>query len=365
MFIYQIGDQILRGYASISSNVSFSDTSYMSDSNNRIYFNSRFQKLEPVQINVSGELYIYNNTTPYKQLSDLISVAGKPYVDIIGYMPSEYKFGYNEINFNNSDVDDARWFYTYGQVLSVDRTMGFEEDHNTSMPLNVTIAINPVWIPLNEWVWYAEYELSNIKTVTQIPITLEKSVLPREVVDFNYAPHFRFYKRGLYDGADIELYTNSTNTIWQDWLSDKTMFKHVNQTVSTSPNIITLETTTDNNYPPYIIYKFSGDDSWITPPQITITVESELQPMKFTEFETTFALDLPTGQHLIIPCDSPHFIVNDNNTIIKNNLNGENASIEMLYETPYPAILLGKYNRITIESTQNVDCQVLLYNRAL
>lgn len=365
MLIYQIGNQILRGYANISNNVTYEDTSYISNTNNMLYFKSTLPKIEPVRVTVNGNLYIFNNTTPHKQINNLLSMAGKPYVDVIGYMPKEYKFAYGEINFNNSDTDNARWFHTYGQIVSVNKEINDENDFNVEMPLSLELVINPVWCPLNEWVWFARYELSNIYSVTELTaLTLEKETLPKSVVDFHYSPQFRFYRRGGYDTTALELYTNS-NSMWSNWLDDTTIYEY--HTNSPTGVDMSFEANTLDNYAPYIIYKFSGDAGWDVSgyPVVTITVSSDTRGMRLNTFTTTFNLEIEDGQHFIIPSDIEPFIVDNSDNIIKNTFNGENKSLEITYESSMPAVLYGTTNTVSITFSKPVVCEVLVYSRTI
>jgi len=202
LFIYQIGDVILRGITQYSTPASWRGEAIQNLANSQVFFNNAYMMPEPAGISVSGTIWEYNSEPAYKQLQRLFRIGGRPYTDIIGYEVDEH--------------NNVSWYHTYGFVRSIDRSYDIENNlPNESLEISLELEANPFWTPLNRYNWFAYYgddilqpfDLIENGTIIEYTAVSQEALVgdtnrlshPSNVVPFQSAPEFKFYKRTYSD----------------------------------------------------------------------------------------------------------------------------------------------------------------------
>lgn len=202
MFIYQIGDVILRGITTYSTPASWRGEAIQNLANSQVFFNNAYMMPEPANISVSGSIWEYNTEPAYKQLQRLFRIGGRPYTDIIGYEVDE--------------CNNVSWYHTYGFVRSIDRTYDIDTNiPNESLEVSLELEANPFWTPLNKYNWFAYYgddllqpfDLIESSSIVSYTVPSQEELVgdtnrlshPDNIVPFHSAPEFKFYKRTYSD----------------------------------------------------------------------------------------------------------------------------------------------------------------------
>ena len=250
MFIYQVGDVVVRGFAEHSTPVAWRNEGLQNEFSSTVYYNSLYPLPEIANYSVSGTIAAHRGKTASKQLVDLMRNGGRPYIDIIGYLPNACCAVGVPCDVCCGVPECARWYHTYGRISSVERTYSLDEsvaDPLASLEVSFELEANPYWEPLNKYLFIPVYgdlipnvfdlEESNtpldiskhveVKTVGTTNIVMH----PCQVAPFHYEPEFVFVKRRYQD--KWKLY----NTIyWNDWNDSSFVYGNSLSTGPTSRN---------------------------------------------------------------------------------------------------------------------------------
>lgn len=238
MFIYQIGDTVIRGFASHSSPVSFRGEASQSDYSSLVTFSNNYTLPDITELTISGVISCLNDRGQITPLINLMKIAGKPYIDIIGYLPNTCCCVGLPCSVCGGQQPDngVYWWHTYGMVTKVSRDFTLDPSYDeqlVTIPVTINVKINPMWQPLNPYLWFAYHGKDVIDPFTMEPdypnnlsdevedeanresvlvAGMERYFHPETVVPFHYEPEFVFVKKRL-----LNQYLLYSGNYWNDW----------------------------------------------------------------------------------------------------------------------------------------------------
>lgn len=203
IFLYQIGmDRITvnpTSFAGLQINLprSFKTSVTQGVGSPKVLFNGFTQFPEPMELEVTGTFLCSRCESVADQYGKLLSMSGKPYVDVIGYLPNDCcGVGESCDVCGNCQGDKAvTWMTTTGTITSVDRhytISGDSEYPGNMMEVSFKMTLDTYWYPMNPYVWYPHYDLSTPYDSFRREKILTKSILPTKV---DNRSRFSFFKR--------------------------------------------------------------------------------------------------------------------------------------------------------------------------
>lgn len=306
MFIYQIGNVIIQGFAEHSTPVSWRGSITQPEQSNEIFFSNYYKLPEVSRLSINGTIKCFKDVTPITQLEKLMRIGGIPYIDIIGYTPNTccrpgIPCG---ICGGSSFGTPVNWWQTYGMIRSVNRNYSLDVDHNeqlVALGINLEVDANPLWRPLNRYMWFPYYaddepdtfsliledasnpddETDDDGQFSEIVNGLELYYHPPETALWHFQPQFKFYKKSF-----TNRYLLYNPDYWADFYDDIYAYGNSLSTYGASSS---LSYTIENSW--------SGDIKTLhafgnlpTSGLITITIQHELSP--FNVVESVSEIDL-------------------------------------------------------------------------
>lgn len=295
MFIYQIGNQIVRGFARHSSGVTWRGKATQPEQGTVVTFNNYYSLPETTKLSLSGNLACNRSSAPLVSLNGLMKLGGKPYIDVVGYLPNECCCVGQTCSYCNGESQNGvHWFHTYGQITDISRDWNLDEsshDQFTLIPISIQLEVNPLWQPLNQYLWFPYYPTNELDTFSNLIVddpsnfpTDEETVdnlqvikmmnnvelyyHPEQVVPFHFEPEFMFYKKTFIEAWKYILYDPF---FWEDW--DLSQLKVFGKTWSSG--LVTYTTEPTFNAMAKTMYCF---DTLPTSGTLTITVQNEVTP---------------------------------------------------------------------------------------
>lgn len=160
-------------------------------------FSGTTQFPEPMEISVTGTFLCSGCESVSDQFNRLLSMAGKPNIDVIGYLPNDCCCTGSSCGQcgNCSGDKPVTWLTTTGIIQSVER--GYDlSDANSQYPgsmmeVSFKMILDTYWYPLNPYTWYPQYNIEQYDSFRQDP-ELIKSIMPTKV---EADSSFSFWKR--------------------------------------------------------------------------------------------------------------------------------------------------------------------------
>lgn len=400
MFIYQIGNEVIRGIAEHTTSVKWTGEDKQSSQFPLVSFTNRYSVPETVEVKLKGVLNIHKDVNPITKLNRIIKMGGSPYIDIIGYLPS----GFNGAPYCAVPETDLvnYFFHTYGMITDVDREYNLDTDTDDQfqvLELSMTLKINPYWTPLNRYMWFPYYhddvpdsfELSQLYTDSVADTTWLETyydrtaiegrnsltnkpyyITPTGILDWHYRAPFTFYRNQSYD----------TNLLYSSYYFPE-WCKYSEQGVGyqSSADITSL----------IVSNPFSGDIKYLhifdflnPADMISVEITSEISPFEIRTHTSTFdcsilhnillqpefggggmasSTQIVVGNDEIASC----YVMNGFNQIIRSSITGQILVPEWTYTTRMPCELFGGKNRIVINNEEDriFRYAALMLNRAL
>lgn len=369
IYIYQIGNVTLGVQASDLAGIAMElPRSFRGEAKQGLYspttyFTGGIQLPEPLEAKVSGTIFCRKCMSVADQFNALMSVSGRPYVDVIGYLPNPCCTLSGECETCGDCPPDTRptWLWTTGFVKEVSRTHQYEEvgdlHAEEAMEIEIELILSTYWLPLNPYVWEPHYDGSYVDGFRTIQEDPYRNNFPEDVhqishcgkreVLFNkkrYTDELALYDVDLWDSM-FDIYTGVGHG-WKEW-----------QHYRVSPPIRRWSA------PATSIYAFKG---LTASGELEIAVESEVIPYEITEHISTLDLSeldslLSTNgftgimdTDIVIATDSlyaPGFVVRNGSALKINNI-----PIKPVWTYEYSCVgeLLGVNNRVTISTPSDV-----------
>ncbi len=350
-------------------------------------FSGTTQFPEPMEVSVTGTFLCSGCESVSDQFNRLLSMAGKPNIDIIGYLPNDCcctgescgKCG------NCSGEKPVTWITTTGIIESVDR--GYEiSDANSQYPgsmmeVSFKMILDTYWYPLNPYLWYPQYNIEQYDSFRQDP-ELVKSIMPVKVETDS---SFSFWKRTY-----AKPYALYNPALWDE------MFKFddaVSRTqIISDGSAITYRVRPPRTRwaaPPTSLYCFENFPHTGVLSAPTISVQTEMRPFYAETFlsairdtavfddtldDAVSAIPLGTTDHdklKVIVSDGlhrPSFILYDDEPVLfRNGLFQPERPVlpDWSYQTNNPGELLGLDNIVTINAPSGTVVSYLHVFRGL
>lgn len=286
IFLYQIGmDRITAtptSFAGLQVDLPRTFKTSVSQSGRvpHTIFNGITQFPEPMEISLTGTFMCSGCESVSDQFNRLLSMGGKPYIDVIGYLPNDCcctsescgKCG------NCSGNKPVTWLTTVGVIESVDRGYAIEGDTpypGSMMEVSFKITLDTYWYPMNPYTWYPQYGAEPYDSFHQDQ-TLVKSILPTQVLGNST---FSFWKRNYAD--PFALYNPE---LWSEMYKFDDATGRVRVLSDGSPIIYRVRSPrTRWAAPPVSLYCFENfDNDGVGGVEPQISVQSELRPF-YTE----------------------------------------------------------------------------------
>lgn len=334
------------------------------------YFTGGIQLPEPMEVTISGSILCRSCISVNDQFNALLSVAGRPYVDVIGYLPNDCCTTQGTCGCSGGE-HAVNWLHTTGFIKEVKRQWEKEEAGEVrpeqGMEVEIEAVFSTYWMPLNPYVWepYLDGGIVDGFRALNTPV---KHNFPKEVFQLTldgkrlmvmnkkrYRDEAALYNIDLW--PEMFDYRNGRGRGWKEWESYKV-----------SPSISAWSA------PSSAIYAFKNLPTSGT---LEIIVESEIIPYEIDEHSSTLDLESVdtlladngfTGLEetdIIIATDSlyaPGFIIRDGE-ILK--LNGTPLKPLWTYEYSCVGQLLGVNNQVTIDTPNDVLSAHLHVHRSL
>lgn len=313
------------------------------------------------KVKIKGSIICSPCKTVSDQYNELASMAGRPYVDVIAYLPNECcgigcscdKCG------NCSGKTEPVWMTTVGVLSGLSRKTEFKADQPMStdiMSVDIELTLDPFWYPMNKYVW--EYDWKGSQSDSYRTLTdLDEGSVPPFVPQYGSALVFRKKK---YEN-DFILYNPS---LWPDMFN---AFEALGRNWREADNFQYRVSPARWAWPapPTSMYMFTGLPVL---GEISIQVESEVTP--FTTETNTATLDLAALNTLLspgslLPSDivvvtdghmSPGYILRDGAPLV---ISDQIVTPDWLYGTTYPAEMLGVDNKVRFTTPDDVQAAYL------
>jgi hypothetical protein len=300
MFIYQVGDVVIRGFAEHSTPVEWKNEGLQNEFSSTVFYNSLYPLPEIASYSVSGTIAAHRGNTASRQLVDLMRNGGRPYIDIIGYLPNACCEVGSSCSICCGVSECVRWYHTYGRISSVERTYTLDEsvsDPLASLEISFELEANPYWEPLNKYLYIPIYgdvipnvfELEENGTPLDITLGVQEKVVgvtnlihhPCQVAPFHYEPEFVWVKRRF-----VNSFLLYDTAYWDDWNDSSFVYA---QSLSTSSLMRSYTVSSPHSGSVRTLHAF-GHIEFGTGHDLVITVNSEYSP--FNIIATTSTLNL-------------------------------------------------------------------------
>lgn len=284
IFIYQIGNVLIRPVESSSagfsleSNRSFKADVTQSRSGYDITLNS-IRSPEPMEISLKNSFLCSSCRPNSQQMSEIMSIAGVPYIDIIAYIPNPCCPLHGQCSVCNGQGSNL-WLHTYGIVKSINRSVDYQTFTEGVQPYDMDLVLNTYWTPINKRSWSLSY--GSVPTSLFDQGTEEVLAFPENVMPFSSESNsVYFYKRQTSD----EFYYDPDN--WPTFYGTESSV--VSSWTPNSKNIYVAPSTKVWNFLPSSIYAFtnlpdSGD--------LEINVIGEFAPFQVQEYTSSISIGL-------------------------------------------------------------------------
>lgn len=353
--------------------------------NPKAVFGGFGQYPEPLELSLTGTFMCSDCESVSDQFNRLLSMAGKPHIDVIGYLPNDCCCTGSSCGKCGDCQGDrpVTWLTTTGTIESVER--GYEVSGDTQYPgsmmsVSFKMILDAYWYPMNSYVWYPQYGAEPYDSFRQ-DADLVKGILPTHVDERS---RFYFWKRN---------YVNEN--LLYDPLNWSEMYRYDDAVYSPGfiPNV-SAEFRYRVRVPrtrwaasPTSLYAFRNLP---TDGEIRITVNSEIAPFQTQSFESTidivslfteaFVIGIDTSEFYPTQYDSlivddglyhPGFVFKDSLKSFMQIPNDDwTDSLRTLvplwtYDTRAPGELLGVDNYVTIETPPEVEIAYLHTFRGL
>lgn len=324
---------------------------------------------EPLELNLSGTFLCSCCQSVSDQFNRLLSMGGRPHVDIIGYIPNDCcSVGESCGTCGNCTGDGAvTWMTTTGVIESIERSYTLEsggEYPGSMMEVSFKLTLDAYWYPLNPYSWFARYDTEPYDSFRTDPV-LTRSPLPVTVTD---SSTFYFWKRNY--PASLEFYDP---TLWPEiYKFDDALASTYVESPSATFTYRVRSPRTRWSAQPSSMYAFRNLPA---EGEINIQVRSEISPFYVETFQST--LDLSTLADLFVLTDIEQAKVS---LIVTDSLyrpgfmmyEGEFFSVDALlapstdlfipawdYETAFPGELLGVDNYVDLTVPAGVEMAYL------
>ena len=366
IFLYQIGmDRITAtptSFAGLQVNMprTFKVDAVQSGQSPKVFFNGFTQFPEPLELELTGTFICSNCDSVSDQFSRLLSMAGKPYVDVIGYLPNDCCCVGNSCGVcgNCSGDKPVTWLTTTGTITFVDRN--YEISSGTPYPGSVMevsfkMILDAYWQPMNPYIWYPQYDAALPYDSFHREVALSKAILPPQIPANG---NLVFYKR-IYEDPNLLL----NSDVFEGMFSPENAYgKNFFKPQNGKFKYRVRPSRSRWSAPPSSIYvaRFKFDVNKATAsPVIRVTVESEISPFNTDTFVSsangsgpiaTVRNDIVFGDSLYGPVYAiprEPYSEEDYNSQTLTFINAMTS--KWSYPTSYPGELLGVDNIITIE----------------
>lgn len=370
IFLYQIGmDRITAqptNFAGLQINLprKFKISVAQGFGNSKASFNNYRQFPELQDVDVTGTFLCANCESVSDQFNRLLSMSGKPHIDIIGYLPNDCCcVGESCGECGNCQGEKAvTWMTTTGVIESVERSYtidGSAPYPAGMMEVSFKMTLDSYWYPLNPYIWYPEYNSAPYDSFAR-DTDFVKSILPTRV-DSNST--FSFWKRNYSDTLGFY----DTN-LWVDMFNSEDGTANILSPVAgTSLRYRVRSPRSRWAAPPSSFYAFSNLPQT---GEISIVVESEIAPFFSQEFTSSLDLEgdlnglinfgIQPGDILIVSDNltAPGFVLRDG-AFVPTGVTSTQLVPRWEYSTNSPGELLGVDNYVTITVPTGVEVAYL------
>lgn len=380
VYIYQIGNVALGTFASpemagvkLSIPREFRGETFQAANSPVTTFTNALQLPKPMEVSIEGTIVRRNCNSVTDQFNAIKSVGGRPYIDVIAFVPNVCcgtAEGCSECGDCQSD-HCANWITTTAFIGKIEEEYELEDLESINptlmMPLEIDATFTTYWYPLNPYLWET-YSSGGIVDGFRSIVTPYNSSFPCKPPFPKLNKADLLFNKKRYSNAlalyDVDLWGsmysefNARGRGWKNWTSYKV-----------SPSIKVW------NAAPASIYAFTNLPA---SGEIEILVESEIAPWEITEYTSTLDLEEVdtmlndfgyTGlleDDIIYVTDStysPGFILR--NGILLTTSEGQPLKPIWNYSYTFPGQLLSVNNRVTMNTPTQVLSAHLHTFRAL